>query len=104
VTGSRSIPRASACATIARASGCSDSLYRRSHGEQLGLVDVGGDQVGTSGSPLVSVPVLSITTVVIRAEVSRAVAFLNSTPRRAPSDPWSLGFWHLVRVSGSRRW
>ena len=38
----------------------------------------------TSGSPFVSVPVLSITTVSMRAEVSRAVAFLNSMPRRAP--------------------
>ena len=39
----------------------------------------------TSGSPLVSVPVLSITTVSIFAVPSRAVAFLNSTPRWAPS-------------------
>ena len=39
----------------------------------------------TSGSPLVSVPVLSITTVSMRAAVSNAVAFLNSTPRSAPS-------------------
>ena len=39
----------------------------------------------TSGSPLVSVPVLSITTVWMRADISRAIAFLNSTPRCAPS-------------------
>ena len=38
----------------------------------------------TSGCPLVRVPVLSITTVSMRADVSRAVAFLNSTPRWAP--------------------
>ena len=38
----------------------------------------------TSGSPLVSVPVLSMTTVSMRADASSAVAFLNRTPRLAP--------------------
>ena len=38
----------------------------------------------TSGSPLVRVPVLSMTTVWMRAEVSRAMAFLNKIPRFAP--------------------
>ncbi len=42
----------------------------------------------TSGSPLVRVPVLSKTTVSMRAAVSIAVAFLNRIPRPAPSaDP-----------------
>src|SRR3546814_13649833 len=39
----------------------------------------------TSGWPLVKVPVLSMTTVSMRAEVSSAVGFLNSTPRLAPN-------------------
>nr|WP_244859836.1 hypothetical protein [Intrasporangium calvum] len=37
----------------------------------------------TSGVPLVSVPVLSLTTVSMRADVSRAVAFVKRTPRLA---------------------
>ena len=39
----------------------------------------------TSGSPLVRVPVLSMTTTSMRAAASRAMAFLNRTPRWAPS-------------------
>jgi hypothetical protein len=38
----------------------------------------------TAGLPSVSVPVLSNTTVSTPAVASRAVAFLNSTPPRAP--------------------
>jgi hypothetical protein len=38
-----------------------------------------------TGSPLVRVPVLSITTVSMRAAVSTAVAVLNSTPRGRPA-------------------
>ena len=55
----------------------------------------------TSGSPLVRVPVLSITTVSIRAEVSSAVAFLNSTPRRAPSPVPTMIAVGVARPSAS---
>ena len=55
----------------------------------------------TSGSPLVRVPVLSITTVSIRAEVSRAVAFLNSTPRWAPSPVPTMIAVGVARPSAS---
>ena len=55
----------------------------------------------TSGSPLVRVPVLSITTVSIRAEVSSAAAFLNSTPRRAPSPVPTMIAVGVARPSAS---
>ena len=55
----------------------------------------------TSGSPLVRVPVLSITTVSIRAEVSSAVAFLNSTPRWAPSPVPTMIAVGVARPSAS---
>ena len=48
-----------------------------------------------------SVPVLSITTVVIRAEASSAVAFLNSTPRRAPSPVPTMIAVGVARPSAS---
>ena len=71
--------------TIAAASGCSDS--RSTAATRASSSSSSRPSVTTSvtsGSPLVRVPVLSITTVSMRAEVSRAVAFLNSTPRLAP--------------------
>ena len=55
----------------------------------------------TSGSPLVRVPVLSITTVSIRAEVSSAVAFLNRIPRLAPSPVPTMIAVGVARPSAS---
>jgi len=51
-------------------------------GEQIRLVEPDGDDVADLGSPWVRVPVLSITTVSIRAEASNAAAFVNNTSRR----------------------
>ena len=53
----------------------SDSSPPRQPGSAAHLTDAVGDDVGDPGSPLVSVPVLSITTVSMRAAVSSAVAF-----------------------------
>ena len=52
--------------------------------KQIGFFDGIDVNSTTSGSPLVSVPVLSMTTVWIRADVSSADAFLNRMPRSAP--------------------
>ena len=86
VADSRSAPRSSAYRTTAAASGCSDSRSTAAaSASSSGSSMPSATTSVTSGSPLVRVPVLSITTVSIRAEVSSAVAFLNSTPRWAPS-------------------
>ncbi len=55
----------------------------------------------TSGSPLVRVPVLSITTVSIRAEVSSAMAFLNRMPRWAPRPVPTMIAVGVARPSAS---
>ena len=55
----------------------------------------------TSGSPLVRVPVLSNTTVWIRAELSSAVAFLNRIPRFAPSPVPTMIAVGVARPSAS---
>ena len=96
VAGRRSRSRSARSASSAAVVGVADDRLGQ---RVLGLaLDRGGQRAAarsssmpsattsvTSGSPLVRVPVLSITTVSIRAEVSSAVAFLNSTPRWAPS-------------------
>ncbi len=55
----------------------------------------------TSGSPLVSVPVLSMTTVSMRADASRAAAFLTSTPRLAPRPVPTMIAVGVARPSAS---
>ncbi len=55
----------------------------------------------TSGSPLVKVPVLSITMVSMWAEVSSAVAFLNRTPRLAPNPVPTMIAVGVARPSAS---
>lgn len=79
-------PRASAPLTIASASGCCDGwsaeAARRSRSPSR--VPVAGMTSVRAGLPSVSVPVLSNTTVSTPAVASRAAAFLNSTPSRAP--------------------
>lgn len=57
----------------------------------------------TSGSPCVSVPVLCITTVSMRAAVSSAMAFLNSKPRLAPSPVPTITAVGVARPSASGR-
>ena len=89
-------------ATIARASGCSDSRSTAAVSASSSASSMPSATTSvTSGSPLVRVPVLSITTVSIRAEASSAVAFLNSTPRRAPSPVPTMIAVGVARPSAS---
>src|SRR6266540_1128021 len=81
-----SIPRATAARTMASASGCSLSRStaapsRNSSSEVKPSVL---STAVTSGSPFVSVPVLSSTTVSRAAICSSAIAFLKRMPRCAP--------------------
>ena len=70
---------------MARARGCSDSRSTAATKASISSSPIPAATTSvTSGSPLVRVPVLSITTVSILAIPSRAVAFLNNTPRLAP--------------------
>ncbi len=76
---------AAARATTALARGCSDSRSTAAASARTSVSSIPSTMRSvTSGSPLVSVPVLSITTVSTRAAVSIPVACLNSTPRFAP--------------------
>ena len=84
------------------ASGCSDSRSTAAASASSSASSMPAATTSvTSGSPLVRVPVLSITTVSIRAEVSSAVAFLNSTPRRAPSPVPTMIAVGVARPSAS---
>jgi len=57
----------------------------------------------TSGSPFVRVPVLSITTTWIPAEVSRAIAFLKRIPRFAPRPVPTMIAVGVARPRASQR-
>src|SRR5918992_940940 len=80
-------PAWSARPTIASASGCSElrSTAATSRSSSASVTPSAQTTSVTSGSPLVRVPVLSSTTVSIRAAVSMAMACLNRIPRWAPS-------------------
>src|SRR6266542_498935 len=79
-------PSASARRTTASARGCSEARSTAATSRSSSAWSMpSATRSVTSGSPLVRVPVLSSTTVSIRAEVSSAMAFLNRTPRCAPS-------------------
>src|SRR6266487_532316 len=70
---------------MASASGCSESRSTAAASARSSLSDKpSAESSVTSGSPLVSVPVLSITTTWTRAEASIAAAFLNRIPRLSP--------------------
>ena len=96
------IPFESACFTTASARGCSDSrstaaTKRRTPSSVMPSTTTSV----TSGSPLVSVPVLSRTTAWMRAEVSRAIAFLNRIPRFAPRPVPTMIAVGVARPSAS---
>ena len=77
-------PPAWAALTIASARGCSLSLDRGDETEQFAPRRPRRPAISTtSGSPCVSVPVLSRTTVSRSADCSIAIAFLNRIPRGA---------------------
>ena len=103
VRGSRSAPRSSACRTIAcgeRVLGLAAPPRRPAPAARPRRRRRRSTSV-TSGSPLVRVPVLSITTVSIRAAVSSAVAFLNSMPRLAPRPVPTMIAVGVARPSAS---
>ena len=78
-------PAVSARCTTALASGCSDSRSTAAISARASLSGSTSTMRSvTCGAPIVKVPVLSMTTTLMRLAVSIAVAFLNSTPRLAP--------------------
>ena len=86
VAESWAAPTCSARRTIASASGCSESRSTAAARARTSFSDKPSAVSSvTSGSPLVSVPVLSITTTWTRAAASIAAAFLKRIPRLAPS-------------------
>ena len=70
---------------MALANGCSESASTAAASLTSSLSSQPWTRISvTSGAPLVSVPVLSMTTASIRAAASIAPAFLNRMPRFAP--------------------
>ena len=102
VAGSSGAPICCARRTMASASGCSESRSTAAASARTCFSEKpSACNSVTSGSPLVSVPVLSMITTWTRAAASIAAAFLNRIPRFAPRPVPTMIAVGVARPSAS---